>query len=342
MGLEVFRKIISGKESTRGTAVTGKTILHGGFQASPEVTWHRPTDERGSLAEFKRAVATAHQCTARFQGDALYDELQIWLSMCLKGGISPTTPTNGSLTRLWTFTPSLTSANTQDAFTFEFGDPDQNWKMPFGVCRGLEFGLSMGEVVSLSADIIGQFPAKMSGFSVASVSAENDDIREVRMDSAKIYINSTWGTLGNTGFLSSLAGGSISLNSGLTPVRYASGLSSGLANWSTVIEQRRHSTMDLDLIVSDAMITQAYDALVAGTDRAIRIQFTESDNSIETVSGGYAHELTINMFGRFDGPITLLDTRDGENMFRVSLVTHEDDSGNEMSVTLRNDIPALE
>lgn len=336
MALVAFRRIQVGLETTRGTLVAADTVLNGTMTMTPEVIHHRPVDENNSLAEFRRSIPVAHNATIRFQGDASYEQILQFLSMTLKGSISPTTPSTATNARDWAFTPSQTASNAHDSFTFEYGDNTQEFESAFVVATGMELGLALGGVVSLTADLIGRFPQKSS---FTGSLAEPTTYNEVIGDGAKFYIDTTWANAGNTEFAAILAGGTIRLNSGLVAVRYADGLDAqNQATFSTVIENRKSHTLDLDIIISSDSITQVYDAYVAGTDRSIRIVFDTAADSIES---GFNHELEIDMFGRFTSPPELFGERDGEDMVRVTFTSHEDVSGNELSVRVRNDETAI-
>ena len=136
-----------------------------------------------------------------------------------------------------------------------------------------------------------------------------------------------------------MVGGSIRLNSGLVPARYMNGLSAtGRINFSAVIEQKRSHSMDLDVVLTDNMVGDLYDAYTDETLKTIRIVFDEPASSIET---GENHELEIDMVGKIVSPIDFLGSRDGENTFRVTFESFEDGSGNELSVRVRNAVTAI-
>lgn len=342
MALETFRRIQVGLETVRGTAVAADTKILGQLTMTPQQTIHAPRDEMNSLAEFSRDVVTAHGGQLRFQGDATYEQMLQFLSMCLIGGITPSTPIGATASRDWDFTPSLVQANTQDSFTIEYGDNTQFWETEFVVARSIELGLNLGDVMSMSVDMFGRFPRKTT----VTGSIANPTVTPVLSDGAKLFIDTTWANLGTTEFNAMLAGGVIRLNSGLMPVRYADGLdSNGRATFSAVAENRRSHSMDLDLIVSDDMIAQFYDAWTDRTDRAIRIVIDAAGDSIET---GFNHELEIDMFGRFTSEPVIFGARDGENLVRVTFTSRDDrlisgpnSGGNELTVRIRNDTTAI-
>jgi len=153
-----FRRIQAGLETTRGTGVAADKRLYGTLTMTPEVSMHRPVDERNSLAEFSRSVVVGQMTRLRFEGDATYEQLIDFLSMAVKGAISPSVvETTG---RVWTFTPNTTSKNVQDSYTFEYGDDVQAWDCAFTICDNLELSFALGEVLQIRADLFAKFAAK--------------------------------------------------------------------------------------------------------------------------------------------------------------------------------------
>lgn len=267
MALEVFRKIQVGLEGdgTPGTLVSADRRLHGTLTMTPEIAYHMPQDERGSRAMHKRSVATRHGMTARFQGDATYEEINYFLATML---VEPVVSTPGSATnaRQYLYQQSLVGANDRNTMSLEFGDETQEWESAFVVCQSLELQIQMGEVVGLSADLIGHFPAKSTFTSVT----ESAVVNEIISGGAKLWIDTTFANLGTTAFTAMLVGGSIRINGGFQPIRFAEGVNAttGQSNFSTLAEVRTVHNMTLDMALSSDAVTQIYDAYVAGTNRA--------------------------------------------------------------------------
>lgn len=321
-----FRKIQIGLESTRGTAVAADKLLIGALTMTPEAIWHRPVDERNSLAEFKRSILVAQKSTLRFEGDATYDQLIDFLSMAVKGAISPATvETTG---RVWTFTPNTTSKNVQDSYTFEYGDNVQAWETAFTMISNLELSIALNEVMTVRADMFGKLAAKTS-FTGAITTPTS--VTEVVANHMKAYIDGTWANLGSTEKATLVAGATVRLATGVTPVKYAD----GSLDMSAVSESKTHLELDLDLISSTAFVTE-YDAYIAGTDRAIRLELTGP-----IAVGSTNYKVTIDCFGRYVNAPELFGERDGENMIRLQLHSHEDASGNHFKFAVTNLITAV-
>lgn len=320
-----FRRIQVGLEATRGTAVAADKKLVGTLTMTPEVVWHRPVDERNSLAEFRRSIAVAQNSRLRYEADATYDQLIDILSMAVKGSITPSVVEITG--RIWTFTPNTTSKNVQDSYTFEYGDDVQAWESAFVIAENMELSIPLNEVVTVRADLFAKFAAKTTFTAAIS----DPSLTEIVANHAKIYIDGTWANLGTTQQAALLAGATIRLPTGVAPVKYAD----GSLDMSGVSESRTHLEIDLDLISSTAFVTE-YDAYVAGTDRAIRIELTGP-----IAVGATPYKLTIDCFGRYVSAPELFGDRDGENMVRLALHSHEDSSGNHFEFAVTNLITGL-
>jgi hypothetical protein len=113
-------------EATRGTAVTPPTHyanLQG--MMSPTEEWYRPSESRGTLEQSYRSKKVRAGTEWSLEGGLDLSLAPFLLNMVVKGNVTaPTTPTNGILTRLWSFVPTITSDDLESA-TFYFGDPNE-------------------------------------------------------------------------------------------------------------------------------------------------------------------------------------------------------------------------
>lgn len=310
MALTAFRRIQAGLESTRGTPVAADKKLIGSLSVTPEITWHRPTDERNSLANFRRAVAVAKRSSLRYEADATYQQIIDILSMASKGNITPSTPTGATNSRLWTFTPNLSASNAQDAYTIQYGDDTQAWIASFCMVSSLELSIALNQVLTLRAELFAHHAEKGS----FTGSIADPTVVEIVANNLKVYIDNAWSGLGVTEFADLVTGGSIRLTTGLVPVKYAD----GLLNFSNFVEQRRNLELTLEMVVGSGAIAE-YDAYVAGTTRAIRLKFTSG----EEIEPGFNYTFTIDMLGKYSAAPEIFGERDGENLLSMQLVSHE-------------------
>lgn len=327
-----LRRIQVGLESTHGTLVAADTILLGALQYTDQRTFHQPEDEeRNSLALVHRSTELTKATALQFTGALTFEQALQFLSMGVKGGISPTTPTNGVLTRDWTFTPSLTADNAHDSFTFEYGDDQQEYECGYVMAEQLEFTFAMGEVGQLSATLFGQSTAK----STFTGSITVPTVEDVVSQTVQMYKDSSWANLGTTELTGTLANAVIRLPTGLSMARYASGSTEftthGIAKRACEVELTvRHNNSGEAL----------YDDYVAQNLIFIRLEATGSE--IEQVTPTY------DKLFRFDGAIRLseppqfFEDYNGFNTVMLRGRTYEDPtSNNDFSFMVRNTVTGI-
>src|SRR3972149_463535 len=174
---------------------------------TPELTLHRPNDERNSLAEFFRDRITAQMCRLRYTGDATYEQLINFLHIAVAGAITPTIPGGGTSSRDWTFTPSETASNAQESITVEYGDDTQEWECGFAMAERLELIIALNEVLQVNCDMFAQFPAKSSFTGALSETS----VVEVVNNNMQVFIDGTWAHLGTTEKATLVTGGAVRL-----------------------------------------------------------------------------------------------------------------------------------
>ncbi len=227
---------------------------------------------------------------------------------------------------VWTFTPNVTSRNTVDAYTFEFGDDQQMFESEFCIATNLELAYAMNEVVMCRADIVGRQFTKASF--TGSLTAPT--VEDIITNKTSIYVNATWATLGNTAKSDLLVNGTVRLPTGLTPVKYAD----GNLYFSSVSEQKHSLELELTLAFNSDAVTE-YDAYVAQTQRFLRLKTVGS-----TIQNPDTYYLQIDICGRWQTWSTLED-RDGEDVVRAKFVSDIDSSNNTWSITACSDIALL-
>lgn len=337
MALEAFRKIQVGKETTSGTAVAADKRLVGGISMTPQYDYHRPSDERGSLAEFFRGVQTGQRTALRYEADATYQQIIDFLAMSVKGGVSGVQiGTSGAYT--WTFTPSLTSLVKPDTYTFEYGDDDQAWECPFVFVENLELAFTLGGVLQLRADLMAQgaskatFTGSLSDATVNEIVSNKLKVAKGDTDSwSDFTIGSSIPQTGETELASLVLGGTIRLATGYQPAKYAD----GTLDFSDVVQVRRHLELQLDLVMGTNAVTE-WDAYKADTRRALRLRWEGPD--MGSGNNGY---LDLGVVGKYTSAPQLFGSQDGQNVVSMTLSSEEDGSGNEFSLEVVADVDTI-
>jgi len=119
-----FRALQMGKETTFGTAVAATRRMPWRFAPTVDPHWTTPDVDTGTLdpaiAPYRMAVDVTGQANGPSDADSI---VTMWAGL-LKGGVSPTGPTDSAYT--WQFSPASTSADAFEIFTAEWGDEVTN------------------------------------------------------------------------------------------------------------------------------------------------------------------------------------------------------------------------
>src|SRR6266487_2280046 len=119
-----FEYLALALETTRGTAISPPThYLPVKGMIKPVREKYRPEESRGTLARNYRNKTVRTSAELSGEGGLDPNYLPLIANLMVKTNSSPTTPTNGILTRLWTYTPTMTSDDLKSA-TCYFGDPN--------------------------------------------------------------------------------------------------------------------------------------------------------------------------------------------------------------------------
>lgn len=337
-----LRRMQVGLESTRGTLVAANKRWAGALQYSDVREAHMPEDEeRNSLALLHRRTELAKHTELSLTAAATYQALPDFLSMAIKGAITPTTPTNGVKTRLWTILPSLTASNAQDSFTVEYGDDQQEYECGHVMAEQLEFAGSMGEALQMTVGMFGQGTAKatftggLTKFYEQTSSGAGLTLEDISLQDFKIYVDSTWAGLGTTQKTAVLAGLSVRIPTGLTMIRYAD----GSKDFSTFGEQKRGAEVELTLR-HNADGEAQYDNYVAGTLIFVRLIATGSE--IEAVTPTYDNQFTMDFAMRYTEAPQFFSDYNGHNTVVLTGRTfHDPTSDNDMNFVVQNEVSSL-
>ena len=304
MGEKVFRKIQFGKETTRGTAVAATRMFPGTVQVPADRKPTFPEDTIGSRVQAVRTVVNQifADGIALSMEHSVFQMLPMLFSIGLKGNITASETTPGQADYLWDFTPSLVASNAPDAVTLEFGNDQQAYEIEYVMAKRYRISGATGEdaPVKIEAELFGK---QITGTTFTSLSP-TASLEPVIANKTKIYLDSTWATLGTT------------IKSGL------------LRNWDIEILTGVHAVFDADgtLTLSghgegalDAILTMTvennaagdalWDDFRAGTARAIRI-ITEGSQ----IGSGTNHSLVFDIYGKFEDAVPMGADADGNDL----------------------------
>lgn len=301
-----FEVLMLALEATRGTAVTPPThTLNLAGVIKPYISQYRPKEQRGTLAMNYRHKIVRKNCTWTGDNDADVNYLPVWLNMAVAPLTSPSTPTNGVLTRLWTFTRSMT-ADAIKAATMYWGDPAMNQlQSPFCVLEELVFeNDATSEVVAtLSVKGGGNFPTKVTP-PAAPASIAGDTMPGLEM---QLWVD-TASAIGTTAITGRLLKAKHTITTGVTYKYIAGGPTTTFGFSAIGREPTVGLKTELEFEFSDF---NQYDQWAAGTDLKVRVR--HNGNLIESVTPDYYN------YAQFDsyGPYEELDWGDNQGTNRT-------------------------
>lgn len=280
-------------EATRNTPVTPPThAIPMGGMIKPVLSTYRPKEQRGTLVANYRHKIVRKNCTWMADGDADVNYLPFFLNMAVAPVTSPTTPTNGVLTRLWTFTRSITS-DTIKAATAYWGDPSINQlQSPFCVMEELVFendGTSEG-VATLSVKGGGNFPAKVAA-PTAPASIAGDTLPGMEM---QLWVD-TASAIGTTAITGRLLKAKHTITTGVTYKYIASGPTTTFGY--TAIGRMPVVGLKTELEFEFPDFNQ-YDQWAAATDLKVRVR--HNGNEIESVTPTYYNYAEFDSYGCYE------------------------------------------
>lgn len=306
----VFEYLALALESTKGTAVTPPThYLPFAGSIKPIRTKYRTRDSNGQLAEVTRSKTVRADAEWSGEGGADPNYAPLLFNLLIKSVTSPTTPTNGVLTRLWTFAPSMTT-NAQKSATFYWGDPNvQIWQSAYCMAEELTVsGDASGEdAVTWTVKGFGRFPSLVSA---PSLPAQN--VGDLLMPGAMQLWIDTSSAIGTTEVTGRLVTMEWTIPTGLIKKHYAGGPTGGL-NFTKDGIGPRSAKLKFSVELDDVSIgaTKEYYQWAADTQLKVRSRFNGS--FIESVTPDYYSYLNMDIYG----PLDALDWGDVESTNRT-------------------------
>lgn len=199
VAIKPFRKLQIGKQSSFGTLVAATSQVLGEWSVREISDRYRSSYPRGYNANVGAAgVDVMKGVELDVQGELSAEELIWCLQAGVKGGVTPTGPTDSAYT--WTYTPQLTAAPTNEYYTFEQVESDGSTNH---IAR--EFGDAVLNELEISASGNENVSMRHSWFARASqastpTSAQVAIASQVPLVSnlAKVYLDTSYAGMGGT------------------------------------------------------------------------------------------------------------------------------------------------
>lgn len=291
-----FEKFAVALESTHGTAITNPThILNMVGRIVPATSRSRRSRGDGTLAEYYASAFTRKGSTFETDDSDLdVNTLPVLANMAIKAVSSPSTPTSGVLTRLWTFAPTMTSDDLKSS-TIWWGDPGN---------QILRSAYNMIDTLSISADASSEDGATMTVSGYGKFAGEVTAPTYPSLVSPGLIIGQnmqvwadTSSAIGTTEITGRVISTDWSIPAGTTQKYLAGGTAADLS-FTRHGRLKRHAEATIVFELAD--MTQ-YDLFVAGSVIKLRIRLNGM-TAIETVAGPltYYPYVNLDIYGPFD------------------------------------------
>jgi hypothetical protein len=289
----VFERLALALETTPFTPVTPpNTNLNIVGSISPVEEDYTPNDQYGTLEEAYRTQIMRRSMEWGGDGDVDIYAAHKVMSMAVKGGVSPSTPTNGVLTRLGTYIPTLTSNDLKTATLYGGMDPALGvYEVPGAVIDTLEVTSDSGGTEAVKWSISG------TGAD-ATVDATPPTFPAVAPGPLLIPGNSQlWidtATIGTTAITGRLISTRVTIPTNYSK-KYPGGQTPGTVPTVTRYGRgKRRAEMELTFELTD--LTQ-YNQWKNQTNLKVRLRHNGS--LIESVTPDYYHYMQFDIYGPF-------------------------------------------
>ncbi len=284
----LFRNVQYGKETTRFTAVAATKRLTGEINIPKD---REPVLFGGSLGlrirNNQSVIAQIKADGLRYADRAAYfQELPLFLSLGLKGAITPTEQTPSQADYLWTFNPLLTAADALDAVTLEMGDDERSYEVEGVACKSLKISGKTGDnsLVSVEAELIGKQLTSTTLTPAIALPTREPMLGNL----AKIYLDPSWANVGVTQKTGILREYSAELQFGVELLHH------GAAKTVDALRQSYLGGLLQFVFEKGAEAEAIFDAFQAQTFKVMRLAIEGSQ-----IGTGVVHSVKIDIGGYF-------------------------------------------
>lgn len=288
-GVIALEKLQAGLEVTRGTAVAATKKLYG----ERGTAWFEGVVSREFLNETygdyvanHRNINTAVSAKGTIPGYLTAADTAWWGQSAWNSN-APTGPTQTTV-YTWTWTPALwgVASDNLKTFTLEAYSDTQPYQLPFCLTDKFEISWQAGKPVMFTADVLAQ---QWIAQTVTPGLTDRTGVNPLAGTTAKVYIDNSGGTIGNTVYNNVLSG-KITWQNKWTPITH----NVGNLYYDDAAREPRSVALELDIHFKD---TQEFAQLMTGGERLIRIVFTGP--AITGSSPSTNESVTIDLWGYY-------------------------------------------
>lgn len=291
----VFEYLAMAREATKGTAVTPPThYLPFSGIVKPMQDFYYATDSNGLLAEFSRSQAVRKWSEWSGDGGADPNYAPLLFNLVVRGAVTaPTTPTNGILTRLWTFTPAMTS-DVLDSGTFYWGDPAvQIWQAVYCMAEEMTIAADASgtDAATWTVKGFGKFPTE-----VAAPTLPAQNIGDLVMPgSMQLWLDAT--TIGTTEVTGRFISTDWTIPTGVTRKHYAGGVAGNL-DYTKHGRKKRSAKAKITVELNDVSVGAGKEYLTYKAGTLVKMRIRLNGAQIEAVTPTYYSYIELDIYGR--------------------------------------------
>ena len=332
-GIRDLRRIQLAEQTWGYGPVVPTTQLVGMLDATENRNRMFPREATGIMSSVRRFYDQSIIAELAFDaGDegATYEQLIIFLSMAITGGVTPTPVGAGG--HLWTFAPNLGAGNRPDIYTLRYGDNQRCWQSAEVFATEMRLAGATEEPWRLTADLVGD-QMDPDSFEVIAYPVP---LETILAQMTSLYIDNSWATLGSTPILGTLIDWEVTI-----PAFHPKFFQDGDYRFSDIGLASRSLAVSFTFEFTAGTVAERL-LWVAGTPRFIRL---EAVGSMIYDAMGLPidnHRSIIDMCVIYEGTEPL-DERDGNDIMRFTGLTAYDPTGigHEFEFRVQNTIPAL-
>lgn len=325
-GIVDLRSFQWGVETTRGTSVPATSkILVPFIDFEPTDAFYRATTEARGLIQRNKGYETVIGRGSRFtvpDAPVIVEQMQNWLSMSVKGGVAgvASAPTTWTYTRSPVADPALQSWTLERRLNSGGTFIDEEW----AYALLSKIGWKGGENQPLMFNAEGFARRVQSSTHTAALSLPTPEIAINSL--TKVYIDSTWATLGTTVVAGQMIDWDLSFMTGVAPMITMDQRPDQDFQGYVLSSENVQLALKLRMLVKPGSFQYATEktAAEAGTIRAVRIQYDgAAARQIQWDMLLKHTQASVFKIGEFQGQdiveMNFEETADGTNLFQVKV-----------------------
>ena len=339
MGSQAFSKLQWGLESVRGTAVAADTMLLAApMPITPDRTAQFPQDMAGVKARSAQGPQIYEYLvrnTLSFDNDhpPYFQVLPMLFSCGLKGNVTPVEQNPAEGDYLWTFTPSLTAANSPDTITLEAGDDIQAYEAEY--CMFDRFRIAgevaqdgIGSPVNIDADFFGRQWTTTTF--TGALSLPTTELMAAKVTS--FYLDTSWAGVGGTQKTGLLRSYDIEILTGLKMI-FAGDANKYFNNYA----EEYIDVMGSFVFEGNAAADAIYDSFQATDLQVLRLQIEGSQ-----IGAGDNHSCILDISGAWIDVTPMGQEDRGNNLHTATFQGYYDNTGAKLlQLTTTTDVASI-